>query len=54
MHDQQQQLRGGGLMNDGGVVNINAGSLFEQNFATASGDGGYGGAIHNRNGGVVT
>ncbi|CAM9315204.1 unnamed protein product [Ectocarpus sp. 13 AM-2016] len=45
---------GGGLRNDGGVVNINAGSLFELNLATASGDGGFGAAIFNTNGGVVT
>ncbi|CAN0459683.1 unnamed protein product [Ectocarpus sp. 12 AP-2014] len=45
---------GGGLRNDGGVVNINAGSLFELNLATASGDGGFGAAIYNTNGGVVT
>ncbi|CAM9677141.1 unnamed protein product [Ectocarpus fasciculatus] len=48
------ELRGGGLMNDGGVVNINAGSLFELNGASGSGDGGEGGAIYNGNEGVVT
>ncbi|CAN0419823.1 unnamed protein product, partial [Ectocarpus sp. 12 AP-2014] len=53
-HNVAGNMRGGGLMNDGGVVNINAGSLFEQNFAAANADGGYGGAIYNRNGGVVT
>ncbi|CBJ25812.1 asn/thr-rich large protein family protein [Ectocarpus siliculosus] len=47
-------LLGGGLMNDGGVVNINAGSLFELNGASGSGDGGLGGAIYNTNAGVVT
>ncbi|CAN0273980.1 unnamed protein product [Ectocarpus sp. 6 AP-2014] len=47
-------LRGGVLMNNGGVININAGSHFELNFATGSGDGGLGGAIYNTNGGVVT
>lgn len=41
-------------MNDGGVVNINAGSLFELNGASGSGDGGEGGAIYNGNEGVVT
>ncbi|CBJ29594.1 asn/thr-rich large protein family protein [Ectocarpus siliculosus] len=45
---------GGGLTNNGGVVNINAGSLFEHNWASASGDGGFGGAIFNTKGGVVT
>ncbi|CAN0334725.1 unnamed protein product, partial [Ectocarpus fasciculatus] len=53
-HNFAGNLRGGGLMNDGGVVNINAGSLFEQNIASANADGGRGGAIHNTNGGVVT
>ncbi|CAM9839196.1 unnamed protein product [Ectocarpus sp. 12 AP-2014] len=45
---------GAGLTNNGGVVNINAGSLFELNLASGSGDGGSGGAIFNKNGGVVT
>ncbi|CBN76928.1 asn/thr-rich large protein family protein [Ectocarpus siliculosus] len=48
------ELRGGGLMNYGGVVNINAGSLFELNGASGSGDGGLGGAIYNGNEGAVT
>ncbi|CAN0371499.1 unnamed protein product [Ectocarpus sp. 12 AP-2014] len=46
--------RGGGLTNNGGVVNINAGSLFELNFASGSGDGGLGAGIVNENGGVVS
>ncbi|CAM9305642.1 unnamed protein product, partial [Ectocarpus fasciculatus] len=48
------ELRGGGLMNNGGMVNFNAGSLFEGNGASGSGDGGLGGAIYNGGGGTVT
>lgn len=41
-------------MNYGGVVNFNAGSLFEASVASGAGDGGLGGAIYNGNGGTVT
>lgn len=35
-------------------MDFNAGSLFEDNYASGSGDGGAGGALFNGNGGVVT
>lgn len=41
-------------MNAGGVMDFNAGSLFEGNYASGSGDGGQGGAIYNGDGGVIT
>lgn len=41
-------------MNSGGVIDFNAGSLFENNAATGSGDGGLGGAIYNEDAGVIT
>lgn len=48
------QLLGGGICNQGGIVNFEAGSLFEDNSANGSGDGGAGGAIFNGDGGVIT
>lgn len=48
------QYFGGAFFNDGGVVTFNAGSTFEDNFAESSGDGGVGGGIFNRWGGIVT
>ncbi|CAM9828624.1 unnamed protein product [Pylaiella littoralis] len=48
------ELRGGGVFNGGGVVNFNAGSLFQENGASGSGDGGLGGAIFNDADGVIT
>lgn len=48
------QFRGGAIDNEGGVMDFNAGSLFEGNAADGSGDGGQGGAIFNGNGGVIT
>lgn len=42
------------MFNGGGVMDFEAGSLFEGNFAAASGDGGAGGAIFNGDGGIVT
>lgn len=50
----QRQLEGGALHNEGGVMDFNAGSLFEGNVANGSGDGGRGGAIYNGDGGVIT
>lgn len=47
-------MHGGGVYNIGGVMDFNGGSLFEDNIATGSGDGGEGGAIYNTDGGVVT
>ena len=47
-------MQGGAIHNDGGVMDFTAGSLFENNFAGGSGDGGQGGAIFNANGGVIT
>lgn len=41
-------------MNSGGVMDFNAGSLFDSNLASGSGDGGQGGAIYNEDGGVIT
>ena len=35
-------------------MDFTAGSLFESNSASGSGDGGQGGAIFNGNGGVIT
>lgn len=35
-------------------MDFNAGSLFESNGASGSGDGGQGGAIYNEAGGVIT
>ena len=35
-------------------MDFTAGSLFENNFADGSGDGGQGGAIYNADGGVMT
>lgn len=49
-----QQLMGGAIMNEGGVMDFTAGSLFESNYAGGSGDGGIGGAIMNAIGGVIT
>ena len=49
-----QQSRGAAIDNEGGVIDFNAGSQFERNFADGSGDGGDGGAIYNTNGGVIT
>ena len=37
-----------------GVVDFNAGSVFEENSADGSGDGGDGGALYNDDGGVIT
>ncbi|CAM9827986.1 unnamed protein product [Pylaiella littoralis] len=48
------ELRGGGVFNGGGVVGFNAGSLFQENRARGSGDGGLGGAIFNDDDGVIT
>ncbi|CAN0128362.1 unnamed protein product [Scytosiphon promiscuus] len=48
------ELQGGALYNGGGVVDFNAGSLFNRNTASSSGDGGLGGGIHNTDEGVVT
>jgi len=48
------QLRGGGLANFGGIVNFNGGSLFNDNVASGSGDGGLGGGLYNTDGGIVT
>jgi len=50
----QQQMRGGAVDNQGGSVVFKAGSLFDDNHAFGSGDGGYGGAVHNSLGGVIT
>eukprot|EP00903_Cladosiphon_okamuranus_P007798 g7547.t1 len=47
-------MEGGAIMNAGGVIDFNAGSLFEKNVANGSGDGGRGGAIFNEDGGVIT
>ncbi|CAM9293134.1 unnamed protein product [Ectocarpus fasciculatus] len=52
--NEASNLRGGGLYNDGGVVNFNAGSLFEGNRVTGNGEHSFGGAIYNGNEGVVT
>lgn len=49
-----QQLQGGAIRNDGGVMDFNAGGLFEGNRARGSGDGGVGGAIYNQDGGIIT
>eukprot|EP00903_Cladosiphon_okamuranus_P012904 g12048.t1 len=46
-------LEGGAVYNEG-VMDFNAGSLFDDNYATGAGDGGRGGAIYNGNGGVIT
>lgn len=48
------QMTGGAIANVGGVMDFNAGSLFESNVANGSGDGGQGGAIFNGAGGVIT
>ena len=48
-----KQLQGGAIYNEG-VMDFNAGSVFEGNVAVGSGDGGRGGAIFNANGGVIT
>lgn len=48
------QYAGGGIYNEGSVVSFNAGSLFEENMASGSGDGGLGGAIFNSDDGLVT
>ncbi|CAN0052742.1 unnamed protein product, partial [Laminaria digitata] len=45
---------GGTVYNFGGDFTCNAGSLFFDNFASSTGDGGYGGGICNEDGGVVT
>lgn len=46
--------RGAAIFNDGGVMDFNGGSLFDNNFADGSGDGGSGGGIYNTDGGVIT
>lgn len=48
-----RQLRGGAIFNEGGIFDFNSGSLFEENMASDD-IGGFGGAIFNRDGGVVT
>ena len=42
------------MFNNGGVMDFNGGSLFDDNYASGSGDGGNGGAIYNTNEGVIT
>ena len=49
-----QQLRGGAITNNGGVITFNDGSVFDDNFASSTGDGGNGGAIYNYDGGNIT
>eukprot|EP00752_Nemacystus_decipiens_P009969 g8891.t1 len=51
--NRASELQGGAIYNEG-VMDFNAGSLFEDNAASGSGDGGRGGAIYNKNGGVIT
>lgn len=48
------QVVGGAVTNIGGVLEFNAGSLFEDCVASGSGDGGIGGALYNEDGGDVT
>lgn len=48
------QQEGGAIGNYGGDVTFNSGSLFDDNVASSTGDGGRGGAIYNYDGGVVT
>jgi len=49
-----RQMRGGAISNDGGAMTFTAGSFFDSNSASGSGDGGMGGAIFNGAGGVIT
>lgn len=48
------QPRGGAVMNNGGDMNFNSGSLFEDNRADSNSCGGQGGAIYNYDGGIIT
>lgn len=47
------QTTGGAIANNGGDMFFYGGSLFYDNFAENSGDGGYGGAIYNAFGGNI-
>eukprot|EP00903_Cladosiphon_okamuranus_P018939 g17418.t1 len=53
-HNEAHNFLGGAICNRGGIVTFEAGSLFEDNSANGSEDGGAGGAIFNGDGGVVT
>jgi len=53
-HRCDQQLEGGAIWNGGGFIDFTLGSLFDENSADGSGDGGAGGAIYNNQGGYVT
>ena len=48
------QQYGGAIGNYGGDVTFKAGSLFDGNIASSTGDGGSGGAVYNYDGGVMT
>lgn len=48
------QSRGGAIANFGGKLVFNAASLFEDNYASSSGDGGAGAGIYTEDGGDIT